>query len=353
MRKQKPIAYCVNHLSRGTLWDNDRKREPFRMSTPIRNSSSVSKSAPFFSGVTLGLGLMVLSVLITPLVDVFSKLATQTMPSSEISFARFVFQVLFMLPVLIVRRTWPRPTWHNTRMHMLRGGVLCLSMLSFVATLRYMEVADAVAIFFVEPIMLTILSSIFLKETIGWRRYAACGIGFFGAMLVVQPSFQEVGGVAFLPLITALCVAIFAILTRMLARHQDPFVIQVETGCWAALYSGVIMVVVHSFDPATFAVVWPDTTGFIWLLGTGFTAAIGGILGVFAYRAAPASTLAPLQYLEIVTATLFGWLVFGALPNALKWLGIVIIIGSGLYIIWRERRHASKPVSNTSGPPQP
>ena len=323
------------------------------MSTPSRNSLEISNQTARFSGVTLGLGLMVLSVLITPLVDVFSKLATQTMPSSEISFARFVFQVLFMLPVLIMRQTWPRLTWHNTRMHMLRGGVLCLSMLSFVTTLRYMEVADAVAIFFVEPIMLTILSSIFLKETIGWRRYTACAVGFLGAMLVVQPSFQEVGGVAFLPLITALCVAIFAILTRVLTRHQDPFVIQVETGCWAALYSALIIAIGYGIDPERFAVVWPDSMGFVWLLGTGFTAAIGGLLGVFAYRAAPASTLAPLQYLEIVTATLFGWMVFGALPNALKWLGIAIIIGSGLYIIWRERRHANKPVSNTSGPPQP
>ncbi|MNT91204.1 EamA-like transporter family protein [compost metagenome] len=62
------------------------------------------------------------------------------------------------------------------------------------------------------------------------------------------------------------------------------------------------------------------------------------MLGVYAYRAAPASVLAPLQYLEIVSATIFGWLVFGHLPDALKWLGISIIIGSGLYIIWRERR---------------
>ncbi|HBF29125.1 DMT family transporter [Rhizobium sp.] len=322
------------------------------MSALSRQPQDKSSATPFFSGVTLGLGLMVLSVLVTPLVDVFSKLATQTMPSAQITFARFVFQVLFMLPVLILRNTWPTLSWHNTRMHMLRGGVLCLSMLTFVATLRYMEVADAVAIFFVEPILLTILSSIFLKETIGWRRYTACGVGFIGAMLVVQPSFQEVGAVAFLPLITALCIAIFAILTRLLTRHQDPFVIQVETGCWATFYSVLIMGLGHVFDPTQFDVVWPDATGWLWLVGTGLTAAIGGILGVFAYRNAPASTLAPLQYLEIVTATIFGWLVFDALPNALKWLGIAIIIGSGLYIIWRERRHASKPVSHTSGPPQ-
>ncbi len=323
------------------------------MSAQSRPQQHRSSPTPFFSGVTLGLGLMVLSVLVTPLVDVFSKLATQTMPSVQITLARFVFQILFMLPVLAVRNTWPQASWRNTRLHMLRGGVLCLSMLSFVTTLRYMAVADAVAIFFVEPILLTLLSSFFLNETIGWRRYSACGVGFIGAMLVVQPSFQEVGVVAFLPLITALCIAIYAILTRLLVRHQDPFVIQVETGFWATIGSLIIIGLGQTIAPGEVTVVWPDFSGWVWLISTGFTAAVGGILGVYAYRNAPASTLAPLQYLEIVTATLFGWLVFDALPNALKWAGIAIIIGSGLYIIWRERRHASKPISNNSEPPQP
>lgn len=315
--------------------------------------TNIARRKPALSGVTFGLFMMVLSVLVTPLVDVFSKLATETMPSAEISFFRFFLQILFTLPVLIVRRTWPQLNWHTTRMHMMRGGVLCLSMLTFVAALRSMEVADAVAIFFVEPIILTILSSIILKETIGWRRYTACGVGFIGAMLVVQPSFQEVGAVAFLPIITAFCIAISAILTRMLSRHQDPFVMQVETSSWAFIFSGIIIGLGQFAGSTAFEMVWPDLTGVIWLIGTGFTAAIGGILGIFAYRNAPPSTLAPLQYLEIVTATLFGWLVFHALPDALKWLGIAIIIGSGLYIIWRERRHASKPVSDSDGPPQP
>lgn len=319
----------------------------------LQPQTHTTRRTPTLSGVTFGLFMMVLSVLVTPLVDVFSKLATETMPSAEISFFRFFLQILFTLLVLCVRRTWPKLRWYTTRMHMMRGGVLCLSMLTFVAALRSMEVADAVAIFFVEPIILTILSSIILKETIGWRRYTACGVGFIGAMLVVQPSFQEVGAVAFLPIITAFCIAISAILTRMLSRHQDPFVMQVETSSWAFIFCGIIIGLGQLADSTAFEMVWPDMTGVIWLIGTGFTAAIGGILGIFAYRSAPPSTLAPLQYLEIVTATLFGWLVFHALPDALKWLGIAIIIGSGLYIIWRERRHASKPISDSNGPPQP
>ncbi len=92
----------------------------------------------------------------------------------------------------------------------------------------------------------------------------------------------------------------------------------------------------------------PTMIGLVWLLGVGVTAAIASILGVYAYRSAPASTLAPLQYFEIVSATIFAWLVFGDFPDAIKWLGILIIIASGLYIIWRERRFASKPVSDTS-----
>ncbi len=72
--------------------------------------------------------------------------------------------------------------------------------------------------------------------------------------------------------------------------------------------------------------------------GAAVAATIAGVLGVYAYRSAPASTLAPLQYLEIVSATILGWWVFGHLPDALKWLGIAIIIGSGLYVIWRERQ---------------
>ncbi|MGO7206005.1 acyltransferase domain-containing protein [Rhizobium ruizarguesonis] len=83
-------------------------------------------------------------------------------------------------------------------------------------------------------------------------------------------------------------------------------------------------------------------------VGVGAMAAITGILGVYAYRAAPASTLAPLQYLEIVSATIFAWLVFGDFPDAVKWLGIAIIVAAGFYILWRERRFASKPVSDTS-----
>ncbi|MDE1995147.1 MAG: DMT family transporter, partial [Rhizobiaceae bacterium] len=146
-----------------------------------------------------GLMMMFLSVLLSPIIDIFSKLAATTIPPAEVTAARFILQWLFALPMMALRGQWGLWSWHQSGIHAIRAGVLTLSMISFVTTLRVMEVADAIAIFFVEPIMLTILSSIFLKETIGWRRYTACGVGFFGAMLIIQPSFQEVGFVALLP----------------------------------------------------------------------------------------------------------------------------------------------------------
>jgi S-adenosylmethionine uptake transporter len=281
---------------------------------------------------------MVIAVLISPLIDIFAKLAITTVPSAEITAVRFVLQMIFILPIVIVRGTLFDLTWKKTGLHMLRGGLLVVTMLSFITTLKAMEVADAIAIFFVEPIILTILGSIFLKETIGWRRYTACAVGFFGALLVIQPSMQEVGWIALLPIVSAFGLAIFLLVTRLVAQNEDPWSMQFHAGVWGALFCGILLYLGNGTGSEIFDPVMPDMTAGLYLLGVGVTATISGVLGVYAYRAAPASVLAPLQYLEIVSATIFGWLVFGHLPDALKWLGIGIIIGSGLYIIWRERR---------------
>jgi S-adenosylmethionine uptake transporter len=288
--------------------------------------------------VTYGLTLMVISVLISPLIDIFAKLAIATVPSAEITAVRFLLQVVFILPIVLVRRTLFDLTWRKSALHALRGGLLVLTMLSFITTLKVMEVADAIAIFFVEPIILTILGSIFLKETIGWRRYTACAVGFLGALLVIQPSMQEVGPIALLPIVAAFTLAVFLLITRMVAQNEDPWSMQFHAGIWGGLFCLVLLALGEGTGSSVFDPVWPEGRAWLYLIGVGVTATISGVLGVYAYRAAPASVLAPLQYLEIVSATIFGWLVFGDLPDALKWLGIAIIIGSGLYIIWRERR---------------
>ncbi|MBB6506978.1 drug/metabolite transporter (DMT)-like permease [Rhizobium soli] len=300
------------------------------------------------SGISAGMGLMLLAMLITPLIDVFSKLATANASPTLITMVRFIVQALCMLPIVLWTGSWRNFSWELSFYHAIRAAVITLSMICFVATLAVMEVADAVAIFFVEPIILTVMSSIFLKEIIGWRRYTACGVGFLGAMIVIRPSFQEIGYIAVLPVVTAFGVAVFALMTRALAHRENPWSMQFQMSLWGIPISGALLLIGHVSGIEFMAPSIPDLTTTTWMVGVGTVAALSGLLAVYAYRAAPASVIAPLQYFEIVSATLLGWLVFGDFPDPVKWLGISIIIGSGLYIIWRERRAASlKPVTNS------
>ena len=301
-------------------------------------------SAPT-TAVVNGLLLMLLAMLAAPLIDIFSKLATDSTSPTMITAARFVFQALFMLPIVLWHGLWRNFSWRMSGYHAIRAAIITVSMICFVATLAVMPVADAIAIFFVEPIILTILASIFLGETIGWRRYTACGVGFIGAMIVIRPSFEEVGLIAVLPVITAFCVAVFALMTRALAPRENPWAMQFQMSVWGIPICALLLLAGDLTDVEFLTSSLPDLTVSLWLVGVGFFAALSGILAVYAYRVAPASVLAPLQYFEIVSATLVGWLVFGDFPDAVKWLGISIIVGSGLYIIWRERRVAAKPVT--------
>jgi S-adenosylmethionine uptake transporter len=299
------------------------------------NTSAVP---PLRQEVSLGLLLMVLSVLISPIIDIFAKLAVTTVPATEITFVRLLFQMTVLGPICLMRGTLLDVTWKKMGLHAARGLLMAITMISFVTPLAVMEVADAIAIFFVEPIILTILGSIFLKETIGWRRYTACGVGFLGSLLVIQPSLQEVGWIALLPVVAAFSLALFFLLTRLVAQKEDPWSMQFYAGLWGAVFSGLLLLVGGRAGIGALTAVMPDMANTLYIAGAAVAATIAGVLGVYAYRSAPASTLAPLQYLEIVSATILGWWVFGHLPDAIKWLGIAIIISSGLYVIWRERR---------------
>lgn len=308
-------------------------------------------TAPSRDEIGRGLLLGVISVLLAPLIDVFSKLAVTAVPAAEITFFRLAFQAVVLVPIVLMRGTLFDLTWRKSGLHAARGLLVAVTMISFVTPLAVMELADVVAIFFIEPIILTILGSVVLKETIGWRRYTACAVGFLGSLLVVQPSLQEVGPVALLPVVSAFSLALFFLITRLVARREDPWSMQLHAGLWGALITGALLAFGWAGDIAMLRPVMPDLANGLYIAGAGAAATVAGVLGVYAYRAAPASTLAPLQYLEIVSATAFGWWIFGHLPDALKWLGIAIIIASGLYVIWRERRIGKKATVLPVAPP--
>lgn len=288
-----------------------------------------------------GVALMVVSVMIAPMIDVFSKLATATMPAAEITLGRFIVQAALMLPFALLRGQVFSRSLKHASLHMLRGLILTIGMIAFVFALRSMPIADAIAIFFIEPAILTLLSGVFLREPIGWKKITACATGFAGSLLVIQPSFSEFGLVSLLPVVTAFTVAVFLLITRALAHVEDPWSMQFQSSFWAIGVSAIILLAGEGTGSPVIDPVLPDGLSLIYMGCVGLAAALSGILGAYAYRAAPASVLAPLQYLEIVSAAIVAYFVFGDFPDPLKWVGITIIVASGVFIILKGNERAT------------
>lgn len=303
--------------------------------------SAVKTSTTVTNDIVMGAGLMVTFSLIAPIQDTVAKLATDYVSSGLISFARFAIQTAILLPIILLRfgpsKLWPSRVPH---LHAARGVLMAIVTVLFTVALESMYVADAIAIFFVEPMFLTVLGGMILREKVGWRRYVACAVGFVGAMFVIQPSFEELGWVAFLPLGCAFLFAFYLILTRQLSQEEDPMVMQTYTGISGAVFLGAVLLIFDPLEVRIFQITAPSTTALWMLAAFGLLATVNHLILVQAFRRAPASVLAPIQYLEIVTGVVLGWIIWDYIPNALKWLGIGIIVASGLYIIWRERQTA-------------
>lgn len=285
-----------------------------------------------FAGILLMFGFCVLA----PLGDSIAKYLGDFIGLGPLLFTRFAVQALVLLPLVTILGLSLKPPegtfWlitSRTVLHILGIGL-------FFTSLRFLPLADALAIAFVMPFIMLLLGRLFLDEVVGVHRMAACAVGFVGTLLVIQPNFAEVGYPALIPLGVAVVFAFFMLTTRQIAKQLDPIQLQAISGLQA---SAILL-------PLLFLV--PDIPGwreFAPTSNTWLLLALLGVLGTVAHltmtwslRFAPAATLAPMQYLEIPFGTIIGWIVFSDLPNGLAALGILITIAAGLYIILRERR---------------
>ncbi|MGL4310207.1 MAG: DMT family transporter [Paracoccaceae bacterium] len=285
-----------------------------------------------------GIALMIAFCIFAPGIDVFAKLAALAgQPPGQITLARFAGQAALMLPLVMMQGhalTMPARTFGWT---CLRAVLLIASTFSFVMAVRVMPLADALAIVFVEPFILLLLGRAFLGEQVGPRRIVACLIGFAGSLLVIRPSLTIFGPVALYPLGTAVAFAAYMLVTRRLSRDQHPVAMQFHTAFW-----GAVMMVPALFLGESLgweAIEFAPVAGriWLWLAGVGLMATIAHMAITYALKYAPSATLAPLAYLEIVTAAALGYLVFGDFPAPLTWAGVGVIVASGLYVIHRER----------------
>ena len=266
-------------------------------------------------------------------------LVTRCLPAKSLGPA-FFFQLLFLLPVVWISHGGRIPPPSLT--HGLRGLLLALATLFFFWALTYMPLADSAAIFFVEPLILTVMSALFLGEPIGWRRVVAVVVGLSGALIVIRPSFESVGPAALLPLLAAFCFAIYLTITRGMAKKEDARAMQFWVCAFAALVLLLAMAVSLQTSWLVLRPSWPSAGEWSLLAGLGAIATISHMLAIYAFRLAPAGILAPFQYLEIFGATILGVIFFGDLPDSVTLFGIAVIVGSGLYVFRQEQRIARR-----------
>lgn len=297
-------------------------------------------------GITLMLGFCV----IAPVGDAIAKILGQTVPVGQLVLVRFAVQALILVPLV----------WMTGRIWRTRGRILVLTFVrtllhiagigAMVTALKYLPLADAIAIAFVMPFIMLLLGKYALKEEVGPRRLIACIIGFVGTLLVVQPSFQEVGWPALLPIGVAVNFALFMLVTRQIARETDPIGLQAVSGVMAVVVMVPILLIFQGSGVWNLQIVAVDTQDWVLLLSIGLLGTVAHLLMTWSLRYAPSATLAPMQYLEIPFATVIGFIVFGDLPNPLATVGIMITMAAGLYMVLRERASARALVAPPSSP---
>ena len=280
--------------------------------------------------------MMILAMLMLPGIDAIAKWLSGSVSSGQVTWSRFLFQIIFMLPLLLrTRGPWFTPALF---LHAARGTLIAGATLLFFTGLAYLPIADAISIFFIEPMLVTLLSAIFLGEVVGWRRLTAIAVGFCGALIIIRPSFAEVGWPALYPAGAALCFSFYILLTRKLVESEDPIRLQFFAGVFGFIVMGLALIAGTGNNVGILTAAWPSPSEWGLLACLGLIATIGHLLVVHAFRRAPVSVLAPFQYVEIIGATVLGLVFFNDFPDMITWLGVSIIVGSGIYIFHREAR---------------
>jgi drug/metabolite transporter (DMT)-like permease len=260
--------------------------------------------------------------------DATAKHLAQTYPVVEIAWGRYLFATL-SLP-LILHRFGGLATIRSNRLglQLLRSFFLLCSTVVFWLAVKFIPLADATAISFVGPLMLTALSVPFLKEKVGPRRWAAVLLGFGASLVIIRPGWGMAEPAALLPLLSSAAFAAYAICTRLLSRSDG----WTTTLIWSSLLGLILLSLWAPFDWRS-----PDLAGWLILAFLGAIGSLGHLLLILAYARAPASTLAPLSYVQLIWSTGIGLVWFGNFPDRWTLTGGAIIAASGLYVIHRER----------------
>ncbi|MDX1528635.1 MAG: DMT family transporter [Gammaproteobacteria bacterium] len=276
-----------------------------------------------------GIACMLSGVALLTLSDAAAKWFTADYPVGQVVSIRALFILALILLISAARNRLSELRVRSYRAHLLRGGFACASTLLFVMGLSLLPLADAIAVTFAGPLFITALAPLILLERVGWRRWLAVLVGFAGVLLMVRPSGDYARLAVLLPLGAALSGSLRDLVTRRISIGESSTAILFSTNA-IVLCAGVI------FFPAEWRL--PDVADFVLMGLAGGLMGAAHYLHIEAFRLAEAAVIAPFKYTNMVWGVLFGFVIWGQLPD--RWVvgGSLVVIASGLYIFYRERR---------------
>ena len=276
----------------------------------------------------IGIGIASFAVLCFSVLDGLGKYLTQSMPVLQVVWLRFAIHVLlsiaFLGPVYRQRLFRTRKPGLQAIRATLMGAMTCMN---FIA-LQTLQLAETGSIMFLAPLLIAALAWMFLDEKLDLGRWIAIAVGFAGVLVILRPGSGEFKLAMLLPLGVAFLIAAFSMVSRTLAANDTP----IATQFLSSLGTAVILAPVAIWGWQT-----PDSwQHWLLLLGLGTAGGIGHYCLALSFRYAPSSTLAPFQYFQIFWMVAIGYLVFGDVPGLAVIIGSAIVIGSGLYLLYRE-----------------
>ena len=265
--------------------------------------------------------------MIVPVMDAFAKHLSSSMNVLQITWGRYFFTLIFTLSLMLIfyRKSliWTKKPF----LQLIRGLIFVFSTYLFFYAISEISLPKALTIAFVAPICVTALSPFFLKEQVGIKRWLAVFLGFFGTLVVIRPGLIEFNLATFAALGCGICYGFYLIITKKLSSSDNPLL--------TLLLSGIIGTIIIS---PFLSSIWINPTSNQWILLVliGLIASVAHLLLILSLKYADASKLAPLGYTEIITNIIISYYFFNELPDNWTYLGLFIIVISGLYVSKRE-----------------
>ena len=263
-----------------------------------------------------------------PVMDGFAKYLSADLPILQITWARYFFTVVFTLPIMFFFFKRHLVWSDKPILQILRGLILLSANICFFYSISIISLAKALTLAFIAPLIVTAFSPVFLGEKVGFRRWTAVTIGFIGSLVVIRPGFLELNFASLAALCTGFLYGFYLIITRKLSSSDNPLLTLLLTGLVGAILVSLII---------PFYWVKPSLNQWSLMAGIGVFACIGHLFLILSLKYADASKLAPLGYTEIIPNIMIGYYFFNEIPDKWTYVGLFIIVLSGLYISRREQ----------------